>query len=588
MSYTVIARKWRPQTFVELIGQEHVAKTLQNAIANDRIAHGYIFTGSRGVGKTSAARIFAKALNCPTHNQGEPCNTCPSCDEIAAGRSMDVIEIDGASNNSVDNIRDLRDNVRFAPTSGRFKIYIIDEVHMLSKGAFNALLKTLEEPPKHAIFIFATTEIHKVLPTILSRCQRFDFKRIPIQPMMDRLAYICEQENISVSSDALLQIAKKADGGMRDSQSILDQLISFCGNNITLADVNASLGFIDQDIFFQMVDAFVEKNMGRVLEMVTETFQRGLDLNEIVFGLEDHFRHLLVCIALNNTSLIDTIESDKTRFFEQSKHFNETDILRMVEILQTAERSIKSGQNPKLKLELALAKICNLDRSVQLTELLGLAEKKKPKLNVSAEIVAERHEKPAIEAASPPKRDATQAPEKPTNSIENAVNLYRAKSLEADVIQHNQTVEIKPNPPSEKEIPKPQALPDGTSNPLEKAWQQLTNKFKSTKPALHNCLYQSRFKSVKDKKITILLDDSQNGRLLANMLQNSMAFIETSFSHLVGETYKIEIEHGNFETLGIEIEFHDIESVIDRQRKANPLFNQLIETFDLKVSPNDT
>lgn len=604
MSYTVIARKWRPQTFAELIGQEHVAKTLQNAISSSRIAHGYIFTGSRGVGKTSAARIFAKALNCANPVNGEPCNVCASCQEISSGRSMDIIEIDGASNNSVDNIRDLRDNVRFAPASGTYKIYIVDEVHMLSKGAFNALLKTLEEPPPHAIFIFATTEIHKVLPTILSRCQRFDFKRIPVQKMIDRLAYICREENISITDDALLQVAKKADGGMRDSQSILDQLISFCGNNITLADVNASLGFIDSDIFFAMVDSFISKNVGAVFTAVESIFQRGLDLLEVVYGLEDHLRHLLVCISLGNTELIDTIDSDKNRYMVQAKEFTETDILRMVDVLHKAEYSIKTGQNPKLKLELALSKICNMDQSVHLRQLLAGAEKKKPNLVVSAETEAKPQAPAAVAAPSQPVRAETPAPiQKEAENIPPAPPISVKPPQETPVsaptpappqpqfvqppVPPEPPKQMPPPPPAQSgaplaaKPPQPQAVPSG-NDPLKAAWLKLTEQFKLTKPALYNCLFQSRYKGATEREITVIFDDSNNGRLSANMVRNSKEFIEQSFQALSNTAHQIKIEFANFNSLGIKIEYQDTESVIKRYREANSSFNHLVETFDLK------
>jgi len=249
MSYVVIARRWRPQQFNEIIGQEHVSKTLSNAIANNRIAHSYIFTGPRGVGKTTTARILAKAVNCEKGPTPHPCNECASCKAITVGNSMDVLEIDGASNRGIDEVRNLRENIRYAPTQGKYRIYIIDEVHMLTKEAFNALLKTLEEPPEHAMFIFATTEIHRVPATILSRCQRFDFRRIPLKTIMEHLRRICDGEKIDIQEEALLQIAKKADGSMRDAQSILDQLISFSGNKIAFEDVAQALGVIHQDLF---------------------------------------------------------------------------------------------------------------------------------------------------------------------------------------------------------------------------------------------------------------------------------------------------------------------------------------------------
>ncbi|MCB0280455.1 MAG: DNA polymerase III subunit gamma/tau, partial [Calditrichaeota bacterium] len=415
MSYQVIARKWRPKLFDDLIGQDHVARTLSNSIQSNRIAHGYLFAGPRGVGKTSTARIFAKALNCPNVKDGQPCNTCSTCIEITNGNGIDVIEIDGASNNSVDNIRDLRENIRFTPTGGRYKIYIIDEVHMLSKGAFNALLKTLEEPPKHAVFIFATTEIHKVLPTILSRCQRFDFKRIPITAIVATLHKICEAESIQVDENGLIQVAKKADGSMRDAQSILDQLISFCGNQISSEDVRSVLGIINQELFFEISQAFIEKNTGKSFSIVESLFQDGFDLTEVIHGLEEHMRHLLVCISTQKADLIDTADDYKQQFLQQAKSYKQMDILRIIEILQKTEQLIRSGNHPRIKLELAFAKICQMDKSVEINKVLNMlgSEKKKPETELIDTKRSESTEpntfpikpaihQPSVTAAEPP------------------------------------------------------------------------------------------------------------------------------------------------------------------------------------------
>ena len=308
MSYVVIARRYRPQTFEEIIGQEHVSKTLANAIANGRIAHAYIFSGPRGVGKTTTARIFAKAVNCEKGPTPTPCNTCPSCVAITKGNSLDVYEIDGASNRGIDEIRNLREKIRFAPSMGKYRVYIIDEVHMLTKEAFNALLKTLEEPPEHVIFIFATTEIHRVPATILSRCQRFDFRRMPIKTIMNHLRQICQAENIRIEEDALLQIAKKADGSMRDSQSILDQLISYSGNEIKFENVAQALGVIHQDEFFNLTEYIRNSDVKNIILATNKIFQTGYDLNEFLLGLEEHFRNILVLKATGSVNLIDTSE----------------------------------------------------------------------------------------------------------------------------------------------------------------------------------------------------------------------------------------------------------------------------------------
>ncbi len=370
MSYVVIARRYRPQTFEEIIGQEHVSKTLANAIANGRIAHAYIFSGPRGVGKTTTARIFAKAVNCEKGPTPTPCNTCPSCVAITKGNSLDVYEIDGASNRGIDEIRNLREKIRFAPSMGKYRVYIIDEVHMLTKEAFNALLKTLEEPPEHVIFIFATTEIHRVPATILSRCQRFDFRRMPIKTIMNHLRQICQAENIRIEEDALLQIAKKADGSMRDSQSILDQLISYSGNEIKFENVAQALGVIHQDEFFNLTEYIRNSDVKNIILATNKIFQTGYDLNEFLLGLEEHFRNILVLKATGSVNLIDTSEVYLERYKKLLNAFTENDLIAYLKSLAETINQVKSSQQPQLKFELGLIKLAKMPKSAQIEQIL--------------------------------------------------------------------------------------------------------------------------------------------------------------------------------------------------------------------------
>jgi DNA polymerase-3 subunit gamma/tau len=390
MSYVVIARRWRPQQFDEIIAQEHVSKTLSNAIANNRIAHAYIFTGPRGIGKTTTARILAKALNCEKGPTPTPCNECPACLAITQGNSLDVLEIDGASNRGIDEIRNLRENIRFTPTMGKYRIYIIDEVHMLTKEAFNALLKTLEEPPSHALFIFATTEIHKVPSTILSRCQRFDFKRIPIKTIMDHLKHICDTDKIKADDDALLQIAKKADGSMRDSQSILDQIISFSGDSIKFENVAQALGVIHQDLFFKLSDLILEKNLKEIIQQTQEIFNSGYDLTEFLLGLEEHFRNFLITLSTGSTELIETSENYLKRYEEVAPKYNENDLIAILKIISDTIIAVKTSQQPQLKFELGLIKITKLPSSKDIESLLDKLDllKKKAKNNRVTEATA--------------------------------------------------------------------------------------------------------------------------------------------------------------------------------------------------------
>ena len=281
MAYEVLARKWRPQKFDDVVGQEHVTQTLKNAIKGDRVAHAYLFVGPRGVGKTSTARIFAKALNCEKGPTATPCDQCDSCKEIMAGNNLDVLEIDAASNTGVDNVRDLRDNVRYAPSRGPFKIYIIDEVHMLSTAAFNALLKTLEEPPKHVKFVFATTEPQKVPATILSRCQRFDLRRISVKDIVKRLTEVAEAEKIEIDEDAMLAIARGAEGGLRDAESSLDQLIAFRGKNIGEEDVLSVFGLVARHALDELAVAVLKGNIVAAIKLVAEMDESGKDIQRV-------------------------------------------------------------------------------------------------------------------------------------------------------------------------------------------------------------------------------------------------------------------------------------------------------------------
>lgn len=371
MSYLVLARKWRPQTFSDLIGQEHVSRTLQNAIDTGRVAHAFLFTGARGVGKTSSARILAKALNCEQGLTTEPCNTCPSCKEITDGNSVDVFEIDGASNTGVDDIRELRDNVKYLPSRSRYKIFIIDEVHMLTNNAFNALLKTLEEPPSHVKFIFATTEPHKVPITILSRCQRFDFKRIPLQKIVDRLRYIVDQEQVSVSDKALAVVARKGDGSMRDSLSTLDQVLAFCGQTVTDEDVAGLLGVIDRRLLLEASQSIFSKDSRAALEIVKRVDSFGYNMRQFCQELIDHFRNITILRAVVDAAdILDLSEGEIAELRTQSSATTPADLQRHLSILLKAEGEMAHSTFSRLVLEMALLKMASLSPLIPINELL--------------------------------------------------------------------------------------------------------------------------------------------------------------------------------------------------------------------------
>jgi len=371
MSYLVLARKWRPQTFDELIGQEHVSQTLTNAIRSNRVAHAFLFTGVRGVGKTTAARILAKALNCVEGPTPTPCNQCVNCREITAGNAVDVLEIDGASNTGVDDVREIIENVRYQPAKSRFKIYIIDEVHMLSTSAFNALLKTLEEPPPHVKFIFATTDPHKVPHTIHSRCQRYDFKRIPLRLIADRLAHIVRSEGVEVGERVLFRIAREGEGSMRDAQSLLDQVIAFAGKTIRDEDVNTALGLADRTLLYAVGDAIVSRNPVRALELLSELHLYGYDMRRFARELLEHFRDLAVTRLLPGADLLpDLPDEERAEVGRQAEKMSSADLDRSFRLLINTGTEVARVPYPKLVLEMALIKLATLTPVVGIEELL--------------------------------------------------------------------------------------------------------------------------------------------------------------------------------------------------------------------------
>ena len=371
MSYLVLARKWRPLTFDQMVGQEFISRTLKNAVQTGRVAHAFLFTGCRGVGKTSAARILAKCLNCDQGPTPEPCNQCTSCREITEGRSMEVYEIDGASNTSVDDVRELRENIRYMPRQGKHRIYIIDEVHMLSKSAFNALLKTLEEPPEHVVFMFATTEPHKVPETIQSRCQRYDFRRIPRHQILHRLKEMVENEQVEISETALAFIAKAADGSMRDAQSLLDQVISFCGQTATDEAVMEILGVAGPALFFRISEAVLNQDAGGCIETLDELYHLGHDTSQFYRDLVEHFRNLLVSRLLPNPErVLEMAEAQIQELKKQAALASPEDLQRLVSILQKSEMDILGSSFPRMGLEVALIRMAHTARLEPLEKIL--------------------------------------------------------------------------------------------------------------------------------------------------------------------------------------------------------------------------
>jgi DNA polymerase III subunit gamma/tau len=398
MPYLVLARKWRPRTFDEVVGQSTVTRTLRNALASGRIGHAFLLSGARGVGKTTTARILAKALNCVKGPTADPCGECDSCKEITAGTSLDVQEIDGATNNSVDQVRELRESARYNPARDRFRIWIIDEVHMLSTGAFNALLKTLEEPPPRVKFIFATTEYHKLPDTILSRCQQYDFRMIPARDIQAHLRAVAQGEKIKVSDDALARIARAAEGSARDALSLFDQVLSFSGEEVRDEDISALLGLIDRELLLSASRAVAAGDTLGLLELVERLSEYGADHRNFTRELILHFREILLLKTAPEASALLTslVPEERERLRPLAEAYSEEDLLRMLDVLTQLETDLRWAQDPRVTLELALLKMVQMRRLLPFAELVDRVER------LAGGAPAARTARPAPTAAPPP------------------------------------------------------------------------------------------------------------------------------------------------------------------------------------------
>ena len=417
-NYIVSARKYRPTTFESVVGQQALTQTLRNAIRTNHLAHAYLFCGPRGVGKTTCARIFAKTINCltPTENH-DACNQCESCVAFNEQRSFNIHELDAASNNSVEDIRSLIDQVRIPPQIGKYSVYIIDEVHMLSQGAFNALLKTLEEPPSYAIFILATTEKHKVLPTILSRCQVYDFSRITVADTIHHLQYVAQQEGINASEEALNVVAQKADGGMRDALSIFDQLVSFCGTTISYEQAIEVLNVLDTEYYFRLVNAALAGNVSEALLLLNEVLTKGFDAGHFVTGLAQHLRDVLVSKDAATVQLLETSDAIRQHYQEQAQRCAAKWIFNALDIVNTCDINYRTAKNKRLTVELALVKLCRLTEVP--TQEVQQVQKVQPAQKVQAAAPATQaapQPAPAPQPVSAPKTvtPATPPPPRPT------------------------------------------------------------------------------------------------------------------------------------------------------------------------------
>jgi len=504
VSYQVFARKYRPQTFDDVVGQDHVTTTLRNAIQRNRIAHAYLFVGPRGTGKTSTARIIAKALNCENGPTPTPCGVCSNCEQITQGRSLDVLEIDGASNNGVEQVRELRENVRSAPASSRFKIYIIDEVHMLSTAAFNALLKTLEEPPEHVKFIFATTEVQKVLPTILSRCQRFDLRRIPANLIARHLEYIAGCEKLALSPAAAEAIAKGAEGGLRDAESMLDQLVAFCGDKIDEPDVLTVFGFSSARVVAGLCAHLLARDTASALGTVRTEAEAGRDLLRLMADLLSHLRNLLVLQA-DPDSVRDEIAPDlQEALAAQTGQVSPEQLLELIDLFATAESRMKWSPNKGLQIEIALIKAIQTLGQATLTQVLDT-------------LSALRDGRPAPLATPPSQPAAARA-------------VIRPAAI--------------PPTPTPTPTPAPAAAAPAPPGELDPAgvWKATVTAMRSVSPFLHASLQAAALLGIRDGICRIALPATKKHDAESLAAGSKKQAVEEALSRLAGEPVRLEVE----------------------------------------------
>lgn len=483
MSYLVLARKWRPQIFEEIIGQRHITQTLKNAIISDRLAHAYIFSGVRGVGKTTTARILAKALNCETGPTPTPCNKCNACTEITSGISMDVIEIDGASNRGIDDIRDLRENVKYAPSKSRYKIFIIDEVHMLTREAFNALLKTLEEPPPHVKFIFATTEPYKIPMTIQSRCQLFNFRRISIREIINQLEFITREEGIKISEQSLSIVAKAAEGSMRDAQSLLDQIISSCGKNVKDEDVVSLLGLVNQELLTAMSSAIINKDANKSITLLDELIKSGHDIYYFCSELLKYFRDLIIIKTCHKPEDLIELSSEGIDTLKGSiEKISIEELQQLFKILSEAEEEIRRSSHPKIIFEIALVKMSKVEPIQTLNEIIQKLTELEDRLMGNAGNTQYAHSQENVKI----------------NSLPSTKIVPKQKSN----IDNKSTAHLKIS-----DITYPYEVEEKSKRDLNKIWQEIVKNVQDTKISLGSFLEHSSLVNLTDTELIINLNN---------------------------------------------------------------------------------
>lgn len=582
-NFVVSARKYRPQRFEDVVGQQHVAGTLKNALATDHVAHAFLFTGPRGVGKTTCARILAKILNCENRTKDfEACNECPSCTAFNEDASWNIFELDAASNNGVDHIRALVEQVRVPPQRGKFKVYIIDEVHMLSQGAFNAFLKTLEEPPPYAIFILATTEKHKVIPTILSRCQIFDFRRITIGDMVLHLKDICKKEGIEAEEDALHIVAQKADGALRDALSIFDRITSFSGKKIRYEDVIENLNVLDYDYFFQITDALLAEDSAAILNLFDQILRKGFEPDVFIIGLSEHLRNILVCKDESTLALLEAGESLRERYRRQAALAPASFLLTALNIGNECDVNLKMARHKRLHIEMALLKMCYINRAVKAAQAPVFQEKKTPDLKVAATPAPAQPSPPPV-APPPAAVSETPAPGNAqplskTEMIELASGLRQGLkkaeviSLRLDAYEEAVAVEEAVKASLESRL---------TLENAQTEWSAYGVSLES--PTLRQAMSLAQL-SLEDKTLTATVGMTTHRGLLQQELSR---LLETLRQRLHDPVMKVQIvlDEARAQELRPAPPKRPVtaKEKLDKMKEINPLVDDLLKRFELKM-----
>ena len=521
MTYKVLSLKWRPRVFQDIVGQDHITKTLVNAFKKNRVAQGYMFTGPRGVGKTTTARILSMALNAdggPNFNFDPDSNTAI---EISEGRALDVMEIDGASNRGIEEIRNLREQIKFAPMNGQYKVIIIDEVHMLTNPAFNALLRTLEEPPEHGKFIFCTTDIHKVPATIISRCQRFDFNRIATETIIDRISFILEKEKINTDKNSLQIIARKADGSMRDGLSILDQVISFCGSDIDYDQTVSALGIIPNDLYFNYTESINNKNGEKMLAVLEQFSKYGVPASEVNNGIGIHLKNLLYSKIKNGSEMLDMNEENKKQYLDHAKDWDNRDLLRVSQIISDVSSYINRSNDPYLLMEVTSLKLLEMERSVSLDALL-----RSDNLSVGKDDGIKKND---LENYT-----KKQVFSKKDYNIVNDEN--KVDSVNKEINKDNHNKEVKNQIKEEKKINESDASNSITIDIIQDNWKNFIDKLHIKKPSIASVMDNSVPVDFKNGKIIVQITSSLEFHL--NMINKNYGLVK----NILNDQFKIELD----------------------------------------------